>query len=109
MSDIKERFAEVVDGMVRDTAPRLFAVVQIYGDHADGRIAAWGMAFPGHVEAVSTEGSLHLSLRDTESITRAFTAPEEHLTATVVWLPAVNERLSDIDGFDHPEEGSAWW
>ena len=35
-------FNELVDELVADEAPRLFAVMQVYGEQVDGRIAAWG-------------------------------------------------------------------
>jgi hypothetical protein len=52
----REEFAELLGGMVADGAPRLFAVVQEYGDRVDGRIAAWGMAFEDRAEVVGVDG-----------------------------------------------------
>ena len=34
-------FAQEINELVADEAPRLFAVVQEYGERADGRVAAW--------------------------------------------------------------------
>ena len=48
-------FAELVDELVAEDAPRLFAVLQEYGERADGRIAAWGMAFPDHADVVGVD------------------------------------------------------
>ncbi|GAA3844076.1 hypothetical protein GCM10022243_08110 [Saccharothrix violaceirubra] len=105
----KARFGEVVRGMVVDFAPRLFAVVQEYGDRVDGRVAAWGMAFPDHAEVVSVEGGLRMRLQDVDSALPVF-ATREGVSASVVWLPAFNTRLTEpVDVVDDVEEETAWW
>ncbi|GAA3841069.1 hypothetical protein GCM10022243_04300 [Saccharothrix violaceirubra] len=106
----RDGFAEVVDGMVTDFAPRLFAVVQVRGDRLDGRVAAWGMAFPEHAEVVTTDGGMRMRVRDADSTVPAFTAQHEDLSASVVWLPAFNSRL-DEPAVDQPEEdeNGTWW
>lgn len=50
----EEEFARLMSEMVAAEAPRLFALVQEYGDRVDGRIAAWGMAFDDGAEVVGT-------------------------------------------------------
>lgn len=79
------KFTELVGGMVADDAPRLFAVVQVYGERADGRVAAWGMAFPDHAEVVSVSGHVRMSLRSPERAARGFVR-SPHITAQVVWV-----------------------
>jgi hypothetical protein len=49
-----EEFVVVTEDLVADEAPRLFAVLQEYGERVDVRIAAWGMAFGERVEVIST-------------------------------------------------------
>jgi hypothetical protein len=59
--------------MVADEAPRLFAVVQEYGERVDGQIAAWGMAFADHAEVVSVKRGMRMSLQAPEKALRMFT------------------------------------
>lgn len=56
-------FAELIDQMVAENAPRVFAVVQELGDRVDGWIAAWGMAFEDRVEVIGSDGSLRMTCR----------------------------------------------
>lgn len=51
--ETEEEFAQEVTELVAEEAPRLFALVQEYGERADGRVIAWGMAFDDYAEAVS--------------------------------------------------------
>ena len=78
-------FAQEVAELVADEAPRLFAVVQEYGERVDGRIAAWGMAFEDRADIVSVNRGLHLNLRSPERAVRAFTR-RPHITARLVWV-----------------------
>ena len=82
-----EEFAELVADMVTSCAPRLFAIVQEYGERLDARIAAWGMAFDDEdeVEVISVGGALRMSYRTTE---RALTSFARHpdVSAQVVWV-----------------------
>lgn len=77
-------FAELLDGMVTDEAPRLFAVVQVFGERADGRIAAWGLAFEEHARVVSESGGTWMRLRAPENAIRLFTVGD-HVRAHLVW------------------------
>jgi hypothetical protein len=71
--------------MVADEAPRLFAVVQEYGERVDGRIAAWGMAFEDHTEVVSVDNGTSITLRSPERAARGFSR-RPNITARVVWV-----------------------
>jgi hypothetical protein len=90
-------FNELVDEMVADEAPRLFAVVQVYGDWVDGRIAAWGMAFEDHAEVVSVDGRTHMSLRSAERAVRGFRRRPD-VNAHLVWVnPDAASSPDEID------------
>lgn len=78
-------FAAILEEMVTDEAPRLFAVVQEYGERADGMIAAWGMAFDDHAEVVSVARGHRMSLQTAENARRMFTSGS-HIRARLVWL-----------------------
>ena len=77
-------FSEEVAQMVAEEAPRLFAVVQEYGERADGRIAAWGMAFQDHIKVVKVDGATTSPLSP-ELAARCF-SHRPHITARVVWV-----------------------
>jgi hypothetical protein len=84
----EEEFADLLESLVADEAPRLFAVVQEYGEQVDGRIAAWGMAFPDRAEIVSVERGTWTSLAAPESALRMFKLGSD-IQVRLVWVPAV--------------------
>ena len=81
------KFTKLIDELVTEHAPRLFAVVQEYGEQVDVQIAAWGMAFEDRAEVIDTDRTRHLSLRSPERAVRAFSR-RPHITARVVWATA---------------------
>jgi hypothetical protein len=82
----EEEFVELMMEMVAEEAPRLFALVQELGERADGRIAAWGLAFEdGPAEVVGVVPGTRMTLRSPESAVRRFSAGE-HVRARLVWV-----------------------
>ncbi len=81
----EEEFAQEIAELVADEAPRLFAVVQEYGERVDGRIAAWGLAFAAYAEVVRLDSVGRLSLRSPERAVRLFSR-SPHITARIVWV-----------------------
>jgi hypothetical protein len=79
-----ETFTALVDCMVADQAPRLFAVVQEYGERVDCGIVAWGMAFDDHADVVGI-GGVQLSTRSPESALARFVRGT-HITPHLVWV-----------------------
>jgi hypothetical protein len=79
-----EEFRELVAEMVSEDAPRLFAVVQEYGDRVDARIAAWGLAHPGHVDVIGVDGAVHLSAAAPESVLHRF-GRRANTSAHLIW------------------------
>lgn len=79
-----QTFAALLAEMVADQAPRVFAVVQEYGDRLDGRIAAWGMAFDESVAVFGTSGTMFVSPRSPEDMTDRFRGGAD-VTPRVVW------------------------
>lgn len=77
-------FDELVDEMVADEAPRMFAVVQTYDERVDGWVAGWGLAFEDRVEVISVEGRLRVDARSPERAARWF-AGGPYVSARVVW------------------------
>lgn len=80
-------FALLIDQMVAENAPRVFAVVQELGDRVDGWIAAWGMAFEDRVEVIGSDGSLRMTLRAPEAALRGYRWGG-CVSARLVWLDA---------------------
>jgi hypothetical protein len=81
-------FAEEINALVAEEAPRLFAVVQEYGERADGCIAAWGMAFENYAKVVGVNRRLCRNLPSPEHAAHAFTQGP-HITTRVVWVNSI--------------------
>lgn len=77
-------FDDEIHAMVRDDAPRRFAVVQVLGERVDARIAAWGLAFEDRVEVVHVQGAVRMSLRTPERALFAFRGPQ--ISTKIVWV-----------------------
>jgi hypothetical protein len=78
-------FAQEIAELVADEAPRLFAVVQEYGERADGWVEAWGMAFENCVKVVGVDRRLCRNLPSAEHAARMFSRGP-HITARLVWV-----------------------
>jgi hypothetical protein len=78
-------FAQEVAELVAAEAPRLFAVVQEYGERLDGRIAAWGLAFEDHADVIGVDHRSHLRLRSPERAVHLFSR-HPRITARVTWV-----------------------
>jgi hypothetical protein len=83
----EDEFTAIMEEMVADEAPRLFAVVQVYGERVDARIAGWGMAFADHAEVVSVERTQRITLQAPENALLIFTYGT-HVRTRLVWLNA---------------------
>lgn len=93
------RFASILEQLVADDAPRVFAVIQEYGTRLDAWIAAWGMAFDDHAEVISVEGSTRMSLQTPDTALLGFHEADEHIHARLVWFnpDAVTPAKDDED------------
>jgi hypothetical protein len=81
-------FVQEIAELVAAEAPRLFAVVQEYGERVDGRIAAWGLAFEDYADIVGVDPSTtHLRLQTPERAVRYFSR-HPRITARVTWVNA---------------------
>jgi hypothetical protein len=88
-----EEFARLVTEMVTDDAPRVFAVVQEYGDRIDARIAAWGLAHAGHVDVIGLNGAIHLGAAGPETVLHRYDRRAD-TTAHVIWPSASEPELA---------------
>ncbi|MEV6230673.1 hypothetical protein AB0L88_22705 [Saccharopolyspora shandongensis] len=58
--------AELRD-LARETAPRLFALCEEFGDRHDAQVEYWGMAFDDCADVVSASGQVRASFRSAEA------------------------------------------
>ncbi|MDV9196829.1 hypothetical protein [Streptomyces sp. Wh19] len=80
----RREFESLVQDLVRETAPRVFAVVQEIGDCEDAVVAAWGLALEGRTELITPEGTPRLSVRTPESALRFFSGGDR-TRARLIW------------------------
>ncbi|GAA2666084.1 MULTISPECIES: hypothetical protein [Actinosynnema] len=88
-------YEALVQGMVTDNAPRVFAVVEEDRDDPCARVAAWGMAFAEHAEVVSVERDYRAGSTTPERAAALFSDPDpapgsapgtaKRITARLVW------------------------
>ncbi|MFI9362003.1 hypothetical protein ACIG5E_13210 [Kitasatospora sp. NPDC053057] len=82
-------FDQELCGLVLDTAPRLFAVVQVCDEgqpDADGWVAAWGLVDnDGPTHVICLYGQARMTLASPERALRHFTG-QPGITARLVWL-----------------------
>lgn len=81
----EEEFAELIDNMVADEAPRIFAVVQELGERGDARIAGWGMSFDDSAHVVSLDGRTLMCLSSPERALVGFRMGGR-VTPRLVWV-----------------------
>ncbi|MFD4657446.1 hypothetical protein ACFWP2_17690 [Kitasatospora sp. NPDC058444] len=85
-ADTDTTFDQELCGLVLDTAPRLFAVVQVCGEGADGWVAAWGLAeSDGRTHVFGVDGRTRMTLGSPERAVRHFSR-RPGITARLIWL-----------------------
>ncbi|MFC9425804.1 hypothetical protein [Streptomyces sp. NPDC056987] len=84
-----KEFSKIMEEIVADTAPRLFAVFHEEGQEDDGWVAAWVLAFDDRAEVVTPGGALRLTTSSPEQAVRHFSRGEG-VTAHLVWVASVN-------------------
>lgn len=81
----EDEFAALINEMVAEERPRLFAVVEELGERADARITGWGLAFEDQTMVMCDGGRSVLNLRSPDRMVQLMShAP--HRTARLVWL-----------------------
>lgn len=90
----EDEFAELIQEMVADEAPRLFAIVQEYGDRVDAHVAGWGMWFGDRAVAFDVDGGTMI-MRSVDSAMRLFGA-DPYTTPRLCWL-GQNDRSRQHD------------
>lgn len=72
------------------SAPRMFAVVQEFGEREDAWVAAWGLAFEDRAEVVGVHGGTWMSLRSPEAALRYF-SPDKATRPRLIWPRSVSQ------------------
>ncbi|MGH3930226.1 MAG: hypothetical protein ACRDTF_09660 [Pseudonocardiaceae bacterium] len=90
----EEEFAEEVRELVASSAPRVFALVEEYGERVDGRVVAWGMTFDEeeHTEVINVGFSRYGSFNSAEQAQRLYSRSSRKIrlvwTSTLATRPA---------------------
>lgn len=79
----EDEFADLIHDMVAESTPRLFAIVQEYGERVDAHVAAWGLWFGDRAITVTDDGRTMI-MRSVESALRLFCQNPYH-TPHVYW------------------------
>lgn len=85
----EQEFAMLVHEVAHEEAPRLFAIVEEYGEQESVRVAGYGVAFEDRAEVSSVEGGFHLSSQSAENARTLFEISSRSAgtrRAHVVWL-----------------------
>ncbi|MEU4803072.1 hypothetical protein [Actinosynnema sp. NPDC023587] len=84
-----KEFAGFLTELVRDVAPRLFAIVEEYGDREDAEIAAYGLAFGDRADINSADGDFQMRSQSPESALALFALSAGTIDVSrlhLVWL-----------------------
>ncbi|MEU4740525.1 hypothetical protein AB0G02_08650 [Actinosynnema sp. NPDC023658] len=84
-------FAELLDTMVTTAPPRVFAVVQEFGERLDAWVAAWGFAFEDRAEVFAVDDRSRMSLGKPENALHLFSSKRHQLRARLVFLPDLGD------------------
>ncbi|XVS64666.1 hypothetical protein ACQPYE_00965 [Actinosynnema sp. CA-299493] len=91
----REEFADVMRELAEQETPRLFALVEEYGDRADARVAGYGLAYPDRADVNSVEGDFPLRSQSPENARKLFevSSRSRGVRVHVVWLDGSDGRL----------------
>jgi hypothetical protein len=91
----REEFTAIVDSIVADNAPQVFAIVHEYGDRVDSWIVGWGMALNDRAEVVDVDGGASMTLQSPHNALFYF-GYDKHCTPRLVWVnPAAASPTED--------------
>ncbi|NUT48658.1 MAG: hypothetical protein HOV94_15325 [Saccharothrix sp.] len=85
----KEEFTRLMRELAVDEAPRLFALVEEYGEGEDARVAGYGLAYEDRADVNSVEGDFQLHSQNAESARMLFGISSQSAGVRqvhVVWL-----------------------
>jgi hypothetical protein len=88
-TNVNRVFTALLHEVAQEGAPRLFAIVEEYGNAEDARVAGYGLAYADRAEVDAVEGGFRLSSESAESARTLFeiTSGDEAVREVhVVWL-----------------------
>jgi hypothetical protein len=88
-TDVDRVFTALLREVAWEEAPRLFAIVEEYGEAEDARVAGYGLAYTDRAEVDAVEGGFRLSSESAESARTLFeiTSGDEAVRRVhLVWL-----------------------
>jgi hypothetical protein len=96
-------FTALLQEVAREEAPRLFAIVEEYGngEEDDLRVAGYGLAYEDRVEVNSVEGDFHLNSQSPEHARTLFEISSRSAGARrvhAVWLDETRSTQQDRGG-----------
>jgi hypothetical protein len=101
----KEEFTRLMRELAVAEAPRLFAIVEEYGEAEDARVAGYGLAYEDRADVNSVEGDFPLHSESAESARTLFEISSRSMGVRrvhVVWLDEVRveqaEQLTTFTG-----------
>jgi hypothetical protein len=88
-----DEFTNLLHLIAKEQAPRLFAIVEEYGEQEDGRVAGYGLAYSDHADVNSVDGDFHLVSQSPERARRLFeiSASSRGVRTHLVWLTSAPE------------------
>ena len=84
MCDAAE-FPGLLNALAAISAPRLFAVIQEYGDRVDAKCAAWGLSWDDRTDVIGTGGTVHLGAPSPDQVLRCFRFGT-HIKPHLIWV-----------------------
>jgi hypothetical protein len=84
-----EEFTGLIQELAVEEAPRLFALVEEYGEAEDARVAGYGLAYADRADVNSVEGDFQLDSQSAESARTLFEISSRSTGVArvhVVWL-----------------------
>jgi hypothetical protein len=79
-----QEFVALMKKMVRTEAPRLFAIVQEYGNRVDAECVGWGLAFKDHTDVLGVSGDVYRGSRSPDDALRDFQF--RGITPHILWV-----------------------
>lgn len=95
--------------VARTDAPRVFAIVEEWGDQHAARVAGFGLAYEDRAEVNSVEGDFHLASQSPEHARTLFEISSRSAgvrRAHVVWLDGTRSTQPDRGGLEGRNEGA---
>ncbi|MEU4761779.1 hypothetical protein AB0H12_00905 [Actinosynnema sp. NPDC023794] len=94
----KDQFTNLLHLIAKEQAPRLFAIVEEYGEWEDSRVAGYGLAYSDRVDVNSVEGDFHLNSQSPERARQVFelSARSRGVRTHLVWLAGAPEGTGEV-------------